>query len=81
MLSEDRRVLTLGAEAGNRLPELAARSGPELGPTARRTVSAPLPLSGLGVAHGASVQSTKRLPAVARGAVILTSDPDGTPRG
>ena len=46
----------------------ADRSGPELGATARRTVSAPLPLSGLGVAHGASVLAVQE-----QAAFVLTS--------
>jgi hypothetical protein len=46
----------------------AARSGPALGATASRTVSAPLPLSGLGVAHGTSVLAVH-----AQVAFVLTS--------
>jgi hypothetical protein len=46
----------------------ADRSGPKLGATARRTVSAPLPLSGLGVAHGASVLAVHE-----QAAFVLTS--------
>jgi hypothetical protein len=46
----------------------ADRSGPALGATARRTVSAPLPFSGLGVAHGASVLAVHE-----QAAFVLTS--------
>ena len=46
----------------------ADRSGPALGATARRTVSAPLPLSGLGVAHGTSVLAVHE-----QAAFVLTS--------
>ena len=46
------------------------RSGPELGATARRTVSAPLPLSGLGVAHGASVLAVQEQAAFVRTSMV-----------
>ena len=48
----------------------ADRSGPELGATARRTVSAPLPLSGLGVAHGASVLAVHEQAAFVRTSMV-----------
>ena len=48
----------------------ADRSGPELGATARRTVSAPLPLSGLGVAHGASVLAVQEQAAFVRTSMV-----------
>ena len=48
----------------------ADRSGPELGATATRTVWAPLPLSGLGVAHGASVLAVHEQAAFVRTSML-----------